>query len=94
MVTLPKDFVATDYPGYFWNVADSQLYSVKVTGMLKPLALSCSGVYLNGRWRARPDVHGYKISHLGRKRFLFLQDLMKLTPKKQIFPVWKQLDLI
>ena len=23
MVTLPKDFVATRYPGYFWHVVDS-----------------------------------------------------------------------
>lgn len=35
MVTLPKDFVATKYPGYFWNVVDKKLYSLKVTGELK-----------------------------------------------------------
>jgi len=37
MVTLPKEFVATRYPGYFFNTKDDQLYSMKIDGVLKPL---------------------------------------------------------
>lgn len=37
MVTLPKDFVATRYPGYFWNVVERKLYTLKVTGELRPM---------------------------------------------------------
>lgn len=39
MVSLPKDFVATRYPGYFFNVKDELLYSIKIDGVLKPLPL-------------------------------------------------------
>lgn len=94
MVTLPKEFVAIKYPGYFWNILDNQLYSVKVTGMLKPLTLSCGGVYHSGRWHPNPRIHGYKLSVQGRKRFVALEELTPLTPKKTTFPIWKQLDLI
>ena len=38
MVTLPKDFVAIKFPGYFWNIKEQRLYSMKVTGVLRPLA--------------------------------------------------------
>jgi len=37
MVTLPPEFTATKFPGYFWNIEDKQLYSIKVGGVLKPL---------------------------------------------------------
>ena len=40
MVTLPDNFTMTKYPGYFWNVLDKKLYSIKVTGELKPLVFS------------------------------------------------------
>jgi hypothetical protein len=32
MVVMPDEFVATRYPGYFWNTDDQKLYSIKVTG--------------------------------------------------------------
>jgi hypothetical protein len=34
MVTLPKDFVATKHDGYFWNLKEQKLYSIKVGGTL------------------------------------------------------------
>ena len=45
MVTLPKDFVATRYPGYFWNVVEKKLYSIKVTGELKPMTFDKGGQF-------------------------------------------------
>lgn len=37
MVILPSEFVATEWPGYFWNVKTKEIYSIK-TGVLKKLA--------------------------------------------------------
>ena len=37
MITFPDGFVATRFPGYFWNTADEKLYTMKVTGVLRPM---------------------------------------------------------
>lgn len=36
MIVFPFEFRATRFPGYFYNVLDKKLYSIK-TGELKPL---------------------------------------------------------
>ncbi len=92
MVTLPKEFVAVKYPGYFWNINDNQLYSVKITGMLKPLVKTYLWHSRGKDWR---NIPGYNISVKGRKRFLAIEDLIKLSPTKSVFPVYtEQLALI
>ena len=63
MVTLPKDFVATRYPGYFWNVVEKKLYSLKVTGELRPLKF-CKG----GNFFGNVVEPGYKVSVNGERR--------------------------
>jgi len=83
MVTLPKEFVATKYPGYFWNIQDKKLYSVKVTGMLKPLAR----VYPNQFNHFRS---GFSVSIRGQKRVLELSYLETLKPKTTIYPIYPQ----
>ena len=82
MVTLPKEFVATKYPGYFFNITDERLYSVKVTGMLKPLAK----VYPNqfNHFRA-----GFSVSIRGQKRVLEMSYLKTLKPMPSVFPVYE-----
>lgn len=38
MITLPEPYRALKkYPGYFWNVDDGRLYSIKGSGVLTPL---------------------------------------------------------
>jgi hypothetical protein len=37
MITFPDGFVATRFPGYFWNTTDEKLYTMKVTGILRPM---------------------------------------------------------
>jgi hypothetical protein len=63
MVTLPVDFVATKYPGYFWNVKEKKLYSLKVTGELKPMTFFKGGTFYGVRHEP-----GYKLSVNGRRR--------------------------
>lgn len=80
MVTLPKEFVATKYPGYFFNISDEKLYSVKVNGMLSKLS------------RQRPNqfnhfLDGWRVSVGGRRRYLEIDYLKSLKPGPTIFPV-------
>ena len=86
VVTLPKEFVATKYPGYFWNIKDEKLYSIKVTGMLRPLAFQKPNRYNH-------YIEGYKVSVNGQKRVLFLDYLKKLTPKRQQIPIYDAVQL-
>jgi hypothetical protein len=87
MITFPKEFIATKYPGYFWNLTDGQLYSVKVTGALKPLAKMRPNHFNHFRT-------GYQISVRGQKRFMEIEYLKKLKPARSTFPVWEQLELV
>jgi hypothetical protein len=79
MVTLPKEFVSTRYPGYFWNVVEKKLYSIKVTGELRPMAFHKGGNF--GWVRVEP---GYQISVSGRKRRFTMGYLESLTATNEI----------
>ena len=80
MVTLPPEFIATKYPGYFWNSTDQGLYSVKVTGVLTPLARR--GPTFFTKYKT-----GWQVSVNGQRRWLDFTDLVKLKPKNTIYPV-------
>lgn len=83
MVTLPKDFVATRYDGYFWNLKEQKLYSIKVGGFLRRLS---------GPRKPNPFNHyieGYQISVQGRKRVIALATLQKLKAADSIIKVEK-----
>lgn len=84
MVTLPADFVATSAPGYFWNVKEKKLYSIKVTGLLKPLAFHKGGTFYGVTHQP-----GYQISIKGKKRTLTLGYLNSLQATEQ----WQQIEL-
>lgn len=78
MVVLPQEFVKTRYPGYFWNTKDKQLYSIKVTGVLKPIKFSKGG-FFNG-CTIEP---GYRVSVDGVRRTLPLYYLNTLKPVQE-----------
>ena len=86
MVTLPKDFVATRYPGYFWNVVEKKLYSIKVSGELKAMAFHKGGNF--GWVKVEP---GYQISVKGRKRMYTMNYLntLQATTNIQVIGVVK-----
>ena len=79
MVTLPKDFVATRYPGYFWNVVEKKLYSLKVTGELRAMTVQ-RGFFYNGK-NIEP---GYPISVKGIRKRYTLKYLNSLTATNDI----------
>ena len=80
MVKLPTDFVANKYPGYFWNLYDQKLYSIKVSGILRPLYLH-EGNYFNG------GFPHYRISVDGQPKCLYVDNLKKLKPANSVIPV-------
>lgn len=80
MVTLPEEFIAIkDYPGYFWHFTEKKLYSIKVSGMLKPL-------YYNKGYEHLPP--GYQVSKDGKPHYLVKEILMSLKPTNSVVPVW------
>lgn len=79
MVTLPKDFVATRYSGYFWNVKEKRLYTIKVTGELRPMAFNPGG-----RFYGVTHLPGYQISVKGMKRKLTMDYLGTLKATEAI----------
>jgi hypothetical protein len=87
MITFPPEYVATRYPGYFWNISDEKLYSIKVTGCLRPIAFKKESY-----WNKNA---GYAVSVNGKKRFMRLEYLRKLTPSAQVMPMYsKQMKLL
>lgn len=80
--TLPDGFVATRIPGYFWDVNSQKLYSIK-TGVLREMILSVPNRY-NGI-----SLPAYRVSHEGKKRYITLEELVRLKPICSVVPVDK-----
>ena len=63
MIVFPPEFVPTRYPGYFWNTAEKKLYSIKVTGELRPLKFDKGGCFFGKNIQP-----GYRVSVKGERR--------------------------
>ena len=74
MVSLPREFVATKVPGYFWNTKTKTLFSIKLYGELRELK-KCRPGYWNKEFH---NFNGYRVSHKGKRRKLYLDYLMEL----------------
>jgi len=88
MISLPEGFISTRYPGYFWHFNEKKLYSIKVTGELKPLKFS------NGGWfNGVKIVPGYSVSHRGIRHKYTLDYLATLKPSKlnETIPLWNDI---
>lgn len=77
LITLPEGFAATRVPGYFWHCKYRELYSIK-TGQLRLIKYHKASKYRT--------YDGYQVSHLGRRRALYMEDLLRLTPQPHIIP--------
>lgn len=83
MIKLPADFIATKYPGYFFNAFEDRLYSMKVDGVLKPIQFIRPN-YFNKLHRTEG---GYRISVKGVRKFLSIESLRKLKDHNATIPV-------
>lgn len=95
MVKLPDQFIATKYPGYFFNIEDEKLYSMKIDGILKPLKYRSANYFNNwGSVRVKLEsgetvyaTGGYQISVKGMRRFYPIERLKDLKNVDAVIPV-------
>lgn len=80
MIKFPPEFTAIRYPGYFWNTKDGRLYSIKISGELRPLTLSKANFF-------NKFTSGYKLSVKGKKRYMPLHALQNLTIRDSVIKV-------
>lgn len=81
-VTLPHNFIAIRYPGYFWNTDDQSLYSLKREGILRKLRIRYPNKF------NRMAVPYYQLSVGGRKKLVTQDYLNKLTPTESKIPTY------
>jgi hypothetical protein len=72
--SLPVGYISIKYPGYFWHVPSQTLWSMKVTGVLKPLPCRRIPPAIAQMYGLTTDPC-YQISVNGRKRRLRKADL-------------------
>ena len=89
MIIFPAGYVATKYPGYFWNVRTQTLASVKIGGELREMKLTKPNYWNRLADRGKFEG-GYRVSHKGRNRWLYLEDLKQLEEEHSIFPEYKR----
>jgi hypothetical protein len=82
VVTLPNDFVATKYSGYFWHLKEKKLYTLRVSGILRPLKK-----YPPNFWNHFRDE--YRVSVEGTRRAVSMEYLKKLVPADSVIPLEK-----
>jgi len=95
MVQLEPQFIATKFPGYFFNPDDNKLYSLKVDGILKPLSFYTPNhfnrigtAYVKLQNQNRVNVTGgFYCSVKGKKRFYALEELQDLQQHEAVIPV-------
>jgi len=78
MITFPPEFVATKYPGYFWNTQTRRLFSIKVTGEQHELRVA-NRAYVCDRFLSQGP--GYQVSVKGKPEYLSFEYLKSLTPQ-------------
>jgi len=88
MITLPDEFVATKYSGYFFNTKDGKLYSLKVDGILKPLKFYRPNKF--NRLYYVTKRGGYYCSVKGRKKFYSIEELERIKNHDATIPVRNQ----
>ena len=84
MVILPFGFTATKYPGYFWDTRKHKLYSLKICGELREIKMTRMS---EKWWKSLQREDGYRVSHRGQRRWLYVSDLKKLTPADSVIQV-------
>lgn len=81
--TIPSELIQVpNYDVYFWHPIEEQLYSIKVTGTLRPIKFSRER-YVGGIGTIRA---GFAVSRKGRKSILSKEGLRKLSPHKYEVP--------
>lgn len=95
MITFKPEFIATKYPGYFFNTEDNKLYSMKIDGVLKPLKyqrpnrFNHIGTY---PYKLKDGTKfwskgGYAVSVKGSRIYYAIEHLKELDAVAHVIPV-------
>lgn len=84
MIVLPPNLVATKFPGYYWDVLEKKLYSIKVSGTLTEMKFQKGRhLMINGYYKYIPD--GYRVSFKGKTHRYTMEYLRSLKPKGMLY---------
>lgn len=84
MIHFPDNFVALrGLPGYFWNIREEHLWTMKVTGVLRPL--SKQRPFYGSKFSC--DEPYYSISHKGKRMTLRTSKISSLLIDPSTIPV-------
>ena len=79
MIYLPSTLTPVPrYTGYFWDVKHKKLFSLKAGGELREMTCRRLWEGVAHRSHRRPGALYYAVSHKGQRRYLFVEDLMRL----------------
>ena len=79
--------------GYFWDVAEHKLYSIKLGGELREMKRRrLWGGVAHKFARQHSGDPCYQVSNNGRPRTLFVEDLKRLELVHYDFPVVKRME--
>ena len=101
-VTFSDEFIATKFPGYFFNIKDELLYSMKISGVLKPLKFYTPNRF-NHMWRHSIKLKdgskvttkgGYYVSFHGTRKFYPIERLKELEHVDSVIPVASKTDTL
>lgn len=81
MIRFPVEFIATKYPGYFWNMNNKTLYSIKTNGILTPMKK-----HLPSKW-SKIVCPYYQVSVKGCRKYLTEDYLLRIKNIGSIIPV-------
>jgi hypothetical protein len=100
MITFPNDLTPVpDFPGYFWDVTEHKLYSIKVGGVLRELKVQrmWASVYHYGGGRRFSKLKVgqlyYNLSHKGIGHPTAVGDLKKLKLTDYAIPQIKRMEI-
>jgi len=100
MIYFPADLTPLPYcPGYFWDVEEHKLFSIKVGGVLRELkmlrahpAMFTSGRFTYSKGGLRVGDPYYRVSVNGRYRYLTFSSLKKLELVHYDMPVIRRVE--
>lgn len=89
MINFPRNFRALkNFPGYFWNVNNKRLYTMKVTGVLRELKLQKP--FHNHMISI--DEPYYSVSKNGQRKVLRLSRIPNMLEIPHTIPVQEKFD--
>jgi hypothetical protein len=88
MITLPATLTPVPkYHGYYWDVVEHKLYSIKPSGVLREMTLRHVWNGVSHKMHLPAGTPYYTISHKGQRKLVLLDKLMLLKLVDHEIPI-------